>query len=298
MSEPLYLLPEDRAVITIEGPDVRPFLQGIISNDVEKVGPDRAIWAAFLTAQGKYLFDFFIAQVGDALCLDCETARRDELVKRLGRYKLRSKVELRADDDRAVALGFGEGALEALGLKPDAGAAKAAGAGAAFVDPRLAEAGARAVLPRAEAVRLFEDAGFAPGSADSYHAMRLSLGLPDGSRDLEIEKATLLESNFDKLNGVDFQKGCYMGQEVTARTHYRGLIKKRLLPVDIDGPAPPPGTPVMRGDKEAGTMRSATNGLGLALLRLEHVDAAAEEERPMIAGEARLTPHRPHWLRD
>ena len=119
------------------------------------------------------------------------------------------------------------------------------------------------------------------------------LGLPDGSRDMVVEKATLLESGFDELNGVDWDKGCYMGQELTARTKYRGLTKKRLMPVDIDGPVPPSGTPVMVDGKEAGEMRSARGGVGLALIRLEHLDKAAGAR--FTAGEARITPRKPDW---
>jgi hypothetical protein len=126
--------------------------------------------------------------------------------------------------------------------------------------------------------------------------LRLTLGVPDGSRDLVVEKSILLESGFDELNGVDWQKGCYIGQELTARTKYRGLIKKRLLPVTIAGPLPAPGTPVLLGTEDAGEMRSASDGMGLALLRLEALGAASAE-KPLTAGQARLTPRRPDWAK-
>ena len=115
--------------------------------------------------------------------------------------------------------------------------------------------------------------------------------MPDGSRDLEVGKSILLENGFDELNGIDWDKGCYMGQELTARTRYRGLIKKRLMPVEIVGPPPAPGTPVTKGGKETGVMRSSVAGLGLALLRLDQLDGAGE----LRAGEARLTPGKPDW---
>ena len=137
------------------------------------------------------------------------------------------------------------------------------------------------------------EAGFAHGSVADYDRLRLSLGVPDGSRDLEVEKSILLENGFDELHGVDWDKGCFMGQELTARTKYRALIKKRLLPVTIDGPAPEPGTPVMANGKEAGVMRSVTEGLGLALLRLEYLEGA--EPADLTAGDARLTPRKPDW---
>jgi tRNA-modifying protein YgfZ len=121
--------------------------------------------------------------------------------------------------------------------------------------------------------------------------------VPDGSRDLPVEKAILLEAGFDELNGVDWQKGCYIGQELTARTKYRGLIKKRLMPVRVAGALPPPGTPVMLDGQDAGELRSGQDGIALALLRLEAVAAAAASGEALHAGDARLTPLRPDWAR-
>src|SRR5690606_13970341 len=130
------------------------------------------------------------------------------------------------------------------------------GDGLVYVDPRLAGLGARALLPHDAAADLLCEAGLEPGDPEEYDRLRLRLGVPDGSRDLPIEKAILLENGFDELNGVDWQKGCYIGQELTARTKYRGLVRKRLLPVDIEGAAPEPGTKLMLGEQEAGEMRS------------------------------------------
>ena len=168
------------------------------------------------------------------------------------------------------------------------------GGGVTYVDPRLARLGARAVLPRAGAEAALEGAGIAAAGLAGYDTLRIELGVPDGSRDLEIERSPLLENGFDELHGVDWDKGCYMGQELTARTRYRGLTKKRLLPVEIDGPVPEPGTVVRSGEREAGVLRSTVAGRGLALLRLEHL---GEEAAPLTAGEARLTVVRPDWAR-
>src|SRR5262249_46274588 len=139
-------------------------------------------------------------------------------------------------------------------------------------------------------------AGWAAGTMGDYDRLRLSLGVPDGSRDLPVEKAILLESGFDELNGIDWQKGCYMGQELTARTRYRGLVRKRLLPVEIEGPAPAWGTPITLGAEEAGEMRSASDGLGLALIRLEFLDRASGPGA-FAAGDSRLTPRKPAWVK-
>jgi len=177
----------------------------------------------------------------------------------------------------------------------EAGRAKPWEGGAAFVDPRLAAAGVRALLPRDRAVQALEKAGFERGDFADYERLRLSLGLPDGSRDMPVERAILLENGIDELNGIDWNKGCYLGQELTARTKHRGLVRKRLLPVSIEGPLPGPGTPVMADGKEVGEMRSAADGLGLAMLHLEFLESADGSDRALTAGAARITPKKPRW---
>jgi folate-binding protein YgfZ len=285
---------EDRGVIEVAGADRHQFLQGLVSNDVAKVAPDRALYAALLTAQGKYLHDFFIVAIGESLFLDGEAARLADLKRRLGLYKLRAKIGLAEASDRyIIAAVFGDGAADALGLPAERGAATPFAEGVAYVDPRLAELGARLLLPRGGGATPLTERGFRAGDIAAYDRLRLALGVPDGSRDLVLDKSILLEAGFDELNGVDWQKGCYVGQELTARTKYRGLIKKRLLPVTVDGPLPPPGTPIMAGDQEAGEMRSGRDGMGLALLRLE----AVAESKPLTAAGAKLTPQKPGWAK-
>ena len=174
------------------------------------------------------------------------------------------------------ALIFGDGAGAAIGLGGEAGSAAGFGGGVAYVDSRLPDLGVRLILPRATAhaalagLHATEDADGA-----AYHQRRIALGVPDAARDLTPEKSILLENGFDELNAIDWQKGCYMGQELTARTRYRGLVRKRLLPVRIEGGAPTPGTPLMLGDQELGEMRSASadGTLGLAMVRLEALAA-------------------------
>ena len=293
MSDRLALILESRAVLRARGADTRAFLQGMISNDIEKLSATRALWSAFLTPQGKFLHEFFLSldpEDPEAILIDCEAARRDDLKRRLSLYKLRSKVAFEdTGADFAVAVLFGAGAAEALGLPEDPGAAAPFAGGTAYIDPRLAELGARAILPKAKADSALREAGFAAAAPEDYDRLRISLGVPDGSRDLEVERSPLLENGFDELHGVDWDKGCFMGQELTARTKYRALIKKRLVPVEIEGPVPAPGTPVTRDGKDVGTLRSSAAGLGLALLRL---DALGDD---LTAGEARLTPRKPAW---
>jgi folate-binding protein YgfZ len=258
----------DRTVLAVSGTDRIPFLQGLVSNDVAAVAPDQAIWAALLTAQGRWMADFFLFADPDGgrLLMDCEAAQADMLRQRLSRYRLRSDVSI---DPTGFAVHAAWGAVppmidEAIGAP----------------DPRLAEAGWRLILPRP-----------ADGASDpaSYDAHRLALGLPDGSRDCEEGKTLLLEANFEALNGISWTKGCYMGQELTARTRYRGLVKRKLLPVS-GATLPPPGTRLMQGDKDAGHMASSRDGRGLAMVRLEHRSAE------LTADGHSVQVHVPSWL--
>jgi len=286
MSQASFVVLEERDALAVSGPDRRSFLQGLVSNDVEKVAPDRAVYAALLTAQGKYLHDFIMVEHGEAILLDCEAARLADLKRRLSMYRLRAKVAIEERPELAVAVVFRDGALTALGLPEEPGAARTEGDGTVMVDPRSAGLGARAMLPRDTIRPTLAGRGLAETDFAAYDRHRLALGVPDGSRDMVIEKSILLESGFEELRGIDWQKGCYIGQELTARTKYRGLIKKRLFPVAIDGPAPEPGAIVMLDGHEAGEMRSSRDGVGLALLRLE----AVETGRPFSAGDTILRP--------
>ena len=261
-------LPE-RGVIAVDGPDRVGFLQGLVSNDVELAAPGRAVWAALLSPQGKWLADFFILADGERLLLDVERAQAGMLVQKFSRFRLRSKVMVAALDWQVHV---------AWGGVPEV----PAGAVAA-PDPRLAEAGWRILAP----VPL-------PAAATTadWDMHRLGLGLPDGSRDLEADKTVLLEAGFDELSGVSWSKGCYMGQELTARTKYRGLIKRRLVKVAVAGDMPPPGTPVLRGDGvEVGTLRSGRDGVALATLRIDVLAV------PLEAAGARVLPQPAGWMR-
>lgn len=298
MAEASYILFENRGVLEIAGEDRRSFLQGLISNDTHKLAPNRALYAALLTAQGKYLHDFFLAELGDAFYLDGEAVRLADLQRRLTLYKLRAKVTLGNASDRfAAGAVFGKDAPAIFDLPSERGSAAPFAGGIAYIDPRLAELGVRLILPRATGAASLAAAGPRPGDPAAYDLLRLSFGVPDGSLDLEIEKTILLEAGFDELNGVDWNKGCYVGQELTARTKYRGLIKKRLLPVTIDGPLPEPGTPIMFGGQEAGEIRSGRDNLALALLRLEALEQAAQSDTPLTAGTARVTAIKPTWAK-
>ena len=261
----------DRGVIVVEGEERVAFLQGLVSNDVTLVAPGRAVWAAMLTPQGKWLADFFILAGDDGLLIDCERSQAGMLVARLSRFRLRAKV---AVSDRSATVTV----AAAWGREPPPLSDAVVAA-----DPRLPDAGWRII----SAARISPTA-----DAADWDLHRLALGLPDGARDLEAERTVLLEAGFDELNGVSWSKGCYMGQELTARTHYRGLLKRRLVPVDVQGELPPPGSPVLRDGVEVGTMRSGRGTRGLAVLRLDQLDSVALE-----CNGVELVPRVPSWMR-
>src|SRR5713101_3222313 len=216
MAQGNFVILEDRGVLAVSGVDRRSFLQGLVSNDVEKLAPDRALYAALLTAQGKYLHDFIMAEEGEAIWFDAEAARLADLRRRLSIYRLRAKVALDERPELAVAAVFGDGALAALGLSGEPGTARQIEAGGiVLVDPRLSELGARAILPRDRLRPALVGVGLAEADFAAWDRHRLTLGIPDGSRDLVLDKSILLEAGFDELHGVDWQKGCYVGQELT-----------------------------------------------------------------------------------
>jgi folate-binding protein YgfZ len=280
MSELTCVALTDRALLRIAGPEAESFLNALVSNDVARARPGQAVYAALLTPQGKFLHDFLIARDADgSLLLDVAAERLADLKKRLTMYKLRAKVELSEPDWQGYAL-WG-----------DAEAPAAPEQGVVFADPRLAALGWRLWLAPGAAYPLPQMAPL-----EAYERHRLRLGVPEGVRDIEIEKGILLENHFEALNGVDFKKGCYIGQELTARTKYRGLVKKQLHRVSAEGGSvPPPGTILMLEGQEAGVMCSGLGGEGLALLRLEAVAKMQSDGKKLEAGGIVLSAERPDY---
>ncbi|OYQ34781.1 hypothetical protein CHU95_09285 [Niveispirillum lacus] len=266
----------DRTVIAVSGDDRVTFLQGLVTNDVNHLN-GRAVWSALLTAQGKYLHDFIILADGDRLLLDVEAARREDLVKRLRLFRLRAKVEL---TDLTGQLGIFAQLDSQTGER---GTITAVPGGWSLIDPRHAGLGRRLILAEGT-----------PASGDhaDWDRVRLRLGIPDSSRDLIPEKSILLDNGFDELGGVAWNKGCYVGQELTARTKYRGLVKKRLVPVQVDGPLPEAGTIVTRDGVDVGEIRSGRGDLALALIRLDALSTPCL----LACGDAILSPKPPSWI--
>jgi hypothetical protein len=241
---------KSRSLVGVIGPDWRDFLQGLLSQDVATLAPGALRFGALLTPQGKLLFDLFILGRDDGCWLDVAADRREALIQRLTIYKLRAKVEIAAVDAAVWALWGGGDAADWP------------------ADPRLPALGRRGY-----GVAAPNDATAADEAA--YDAMRLALGAPDPAKDCPSETAYPIEANFDLLNGIDFQKGCFVGQETTSRMKRRGAIKTRLLPIAFDGPPPPFGAEVLAGTLRAGEVRWGAGGRAMALLRLDRIESAS-----------------------
>lgn len=275
---------EGRGLIRVSGPEARSFLEGLVTNNVDGVDGANLVYSALLTPQGKFLFDFFMAAdptEEGAVLLDCDGARTADLVKRLTMYKLRAKVTIDDLSAERTVVAFwhedGQPMLEGPGLP----------------DPRHGAMGRRAILPRDGAEAAIKAAGATNAPESAWHQHRIRLGIGDAAQDFEPDRTFPLEVNFAELNGVDFHKGCFVGQEVTSRTKRRGSVRKRLLPVHVEGEMPAPGTPVKGGVREVGTIFStdAETGRALALLRLDLIKSAVLE-----AGLSEIRPEVPDWL--
>src|SRR5215216_1739861 len=281
------LLP-DRGVVKVAGADARHFLNGLITADLSKVTPESAAFAALLTPQGKIIVDFIIAEAtpedGGGFFLDCPRALAVSLVDRLNFYKLRAKVGV---DDLSEALGV-------LAVWVGVGTTEY---GLIYADPRLAALGHRVLLPPPQAAQAAADLGAALVEAAAYEAHRIALGVPRGGLDFLYNDAFPHEAEMDQLGGIDFEKGCYVGQEVVSRMEHRGTARNRVVPVAYDAFAPEAGTPVVAGERPVGTMGSSAQGRGLAMLRLDRVADAIAAGTALVAGGVEIRPVKPTWAR-
>lgn len=270
---PVSVFLPDRAVVSVTGKEAASFLQGLVSCDVNKIKPGQASLGALLSPQGKFLFDFFLIRDGEGFLLDTQQGRVEELLKKLAMYRLRAAVEIvRREDIQVMAV---------LGNVPsvEEGAVKVA-------DPRHEAMGWRVYTTgKIETT----------GEFAAYDKFRLALGLPDGIRDAVVERSLLLENGYDKMGGVDFAKGCYVGQEVTARSKHRGELRKYLFIVKGEAPLPEAGTELKAGQQVAGVMRSSCDGIGLALMRTDVLRAAGEEGTRVEAEGRELDIIAPWW---
>jgi tRNA-modifying protein YgfZ len=268
---------EGRGVLRVSGPDAGKFLQGLITNDIGKTDGGKAIHAGLLSPQGKILFDFFVVPDGNGFLIDVAREKVDELLQRLGFYRLRAQVEIAAEPSLAVAAAWGEAP------RPSEGAI-------IYADPRLAVMGFRLLVPKDTDLA---DLSCDPASEDDYRALRIKLGVPEGGRDYAYGDAFPHEALFDQLNGVDFAKGCYVGQEVVSRMEHRGTARKRIVRVDAAVPLPAAGTSIEAGGVAIGTLESVSGGTGLAMIRLDRAEAAGSVGKTLTAGGVKIAMRRP-----
>lgn len=277
-----------RGLIKVGGADRLTFLQGLVTNDVSKISEDEAIYTLLLSPQGRIQYDLMIYQAQDDWYIEADLDRLPDLIKRLTIFKLRSDVTLDLVTDKAILSLWGDDVATNLGLPQESGACLSTSLWTCFNDPRLVEVGTRVVISSEEQDKVKDCLGFTLVSLEDYQQHRYSLGVPESSVELEFDRAIPLEYGQDELNAIDWQKGCYMGQELTARTRYRGLIRKRLFPVawhDYDK-----DQHLISQDRDVGNWVAVAGKWALAMVRLE---ALTQEitcgGKPVVIG-------RPAWM--
>lgn len=271
-----------RSIVEVSGPTAGEFLQGLVTADVGGLAPGSARNAALLTPQGKILFEFQILNDGDGrYLLDGPRDAASELAKRLTFYRLRARIDIAARPDQAVVAQW-DGAAPPDGTY-----------GGAYGDPRLDALGWRAIVPAGDAAAM---AGGPHAQTETdYNAHRIARGVAEFGSDYVSGAVFPHEANLDQLGGVDFTKGCFVGQEVVSRMQHRGTARSRFVPVAMDGLAPATGTAIEAGGRQIGIMGSSGAGRGLALIRLDRAGEAMAAGLPIRCGEATLKPEKPAW---
>jgi tRNA-modifying protein YgfZ len=269
-----------RGLLAISGEDAVSFLQGLITNDANQLTAGQPIYAALLSPQGKYLHDFFLFPDQEKILADCEKERIPDLMQRLKMYRLRSKVEFEI-------LPESMGAVAAWGDKKSS---------RGFADPRIPDLGYRITGVLDELNTWCQSQGWQAATPEEYHRMRIAHGIPD-SGDMVIDRSILMYYGFEDLHGADFKKGCYVGQEIMARTKYRGQVRKFLYKVQADRTCPAPGTPIHFGEAVSGEMRTSSGNSGLAILRVEDVENSLATRTTFQADGISLTASFPQWVK-
>lgn len=273
----------ERGVVRVAGPDAAHFLNNLVTSEVAHLADGEAAYAALLTPQGKMLFDFLAVRDGDGYRLDTAAEAAAALAQRLGFYKLRAKVTV-ADlsrDDAVIAFWGGEPPATLPGV--------------AYADPRLPALGKRVIVPRASVAGVLALPGLTRTDATAYHAHRVALGVPEGGRDFAFGDTFPHDADMDALAGIDFAKGCYVGQEVVSRMQHRGTARRRIVMASAAGPLPPAGTALTAGDRPLGTLGTVSGSAGLALVRLDRAKAAIDAGLPIVADGTAVTLTIPPW---
>ncbi|HWJ71957.1 MAG TPA: folate-binding protein [Kaistia sp.] len=281
MREGSFTALADRAILRISGPDAESFLQNIVTTDMERAVATGAGFGALLSPQGKILADFLVAATADGFLIDLPRAVLADFTKRMTLYRLRAKVEITSLAESHVIVAYWDGAAA-----PDV-------AGIVFADPRLATLGFRAILPNGAAPSA---PGYHERTTEDWHAHRIALGVPEGGRDFAFGDAFPHDVDMDDLGGLDFRKGCYVGQEIVSRMQHRGTARRRAVMVS-GRPLPAAGTPVEADGKALGTLGTSAGEHGIALLRLDRTKLALDSGGAVVAGGVPLAITLPPFAR-
>ncbi len=280
------LLP-DRGIVSFSGDGARAFLNGLLTADISALAAGQSRYAALLTPQGKLIVDAFVscapAEHGEGFYFDTPKSQLQTFLARMRGYDLRKKYVVDDLSDKLGVMAVWDGAA-------------AAAAYPCHTDPRLPALGQRIILPPGEAASAAAGIGAELTSPDAFEAHRIALGVPRGDADFAYGDAFPHEADMDQLHGIDFDKGCFVGQEVVQRMERRHSARTRVVPVTFDGAAPGAGAPVTAAEKTIGTIGSTLHGRGLALLRLDRAEDARAAGHPLKAGDATLRLVKPDWM--
>lgn len=265
--------PKDRSILRLRGPDGRQFLNKLVSQDIHLLEQKNCLYSLLLNAQGRYLHDFFVIAQGNDILIDVAQTKAADLLKRLSLYKMRSDIELAIDPEMDVTVVLHQDIQGSDNT-------------VVCPDPRHSQMGLRVYGSFNQPCQELSD--------EAFEDHRLSLGIPEADKDLIFEKTIPLEAGLDDLNAISFTKGCYLGQELTTRTKHQGLVRKRLLPVTLDGPSLSPQDAVFLGDKKVGSMLSSSQTKGIALIRLE-VFTSEDKNIELTSNNTKITPHILNW---
>ena len=286
----------NRGFIKLQGSDIKKFLQPLITNDIDKVTSDKAIYSAILTPQGKYLFDFFIYFLEDAFFIDCHLEQLEELISKLNFYKLRSDVNF-TDVTRSYSFFLLENSdiFENFDLNKHPGLVKKSNGYFLISDPRLKKLGVRAIINKGEESELLKKLQLPIKTIEDIEEIRISNGVPLGTKDMS--KKFILECNLDFLNGIDFKKGCYIGQELTSRMKLRNKVTKRLLPAIIDKETINENLKIEFNKKIIGEICSINKNKALCFVNLKDIKPEYLSDNHLVCNQEKVKLYIPEWLK-
>ena len=291
----IYIL-DDRGLLYIQGDDIKEFLQNIISNDIHKVTDNFSCYASLLTPQGKYLFDFIVLKHKKGYFIDCNKKQINQLYEHLNLYKLRSKVEiLNLSNEFVVAAISREKFLSIENSKDEAGFTNKYREDPIFLDPRNKELGARLVVNLEKLYLSLKKLELKSSESDEYYNLSHKLGIPQLDTDKLQNKLFGIECNFDELNGLDFKKGCYVGQENTARIKLRNKLTKRIMPIQtVQGKVKVDESIYINDENIGKILINNSYPFGLIKFKNDSIDFSKE----YTCGSSKIKIIKPSWIKN